>query len=157
MAPATTVAVAATVAATCHGHRASRPPPRPLAGRWRGAGRAEIAELAGELGVERLLERHADDVAGAGVAARAPARAPPSVGAHRSVTSGPSPTGLRLTLPLSSISSTRTSISWPSESTSSTALIRLPRPSLEMWTRPSRPGRMLTNAPNLVMFTTRPL
>ena len=30
-------------------------------------------------------------------------------------------------------------------------------PSLEMWTRPSRPGRMLTNAPNLVMFTTRPV
>ena len=36
------------------------------------------------------------------------------------------PTGVRLTLPLSSISSTRTSSSWPSESTSSTALIRLP-------------------------------
>ena len=30
------------------------------------------------------------------------------------------------------------------------------RPSFEMWSRPSRPGRMLTNAPNLVMFTTGP-
>ena len=34
--------------------------------------------------------------------------------------------GLRLTLPLSSISSTRTSSSWPSVSTSSTALMRAP-------------------------------
>ena len=31
------------------------------------------------------------------------------------------------------------------------------RPSLEMWSRPSRPGRMLTNAPNLVMLTTLPV
>ena len=41
-------------------------------------------------------------------------------------------------------------------STSSTRSMRLPRPSFEMWSRPSRPGRMLTNAPNLVMFTTLP-
>ena len=64
--------------------------------------------------------------------------------------------GVRLTLPFSSISSTTTSISWPSVSTSSTLLIRLPLPSLLMCTRPSRPGRMLTKAPNLVMLTTRP-
>ena len=40
-------------------------------------------------------------------------------------------------------------------STSSTLSMRLPPPILEMC-RPSRPGRMFTNAPNLVMFTTRP-
>ena len=44
----------------------------------------------------------------------------------------------------------------PNDNTSSTRSMRLPRPSFEMWTRPSRPGRMLTNAPNFVMFTTRP-
>ena len=35
--------------------------------------------------------------------------------------------------------------------------MRLPLPSLLMCTSPSRPGRMFTNAPNLVMLTTRPL
>ena len=30
------------------------------------------------------------------------------------------------------------------------------RPTLEMWSRPSRPGRMFTKAPNLVMLTTLP-
>ena len=60
------------------------------------------------------------------------------------------------TLPCGSMSSTRTSRSWPSSTTSSTRSTRLPCPRREMWMRPSRPGRMLTNAPNLVMLTTLP-
>ena len=44
----------------------------------------------------------------------------------------------------------------PTFTASSTAESRLPRPSFEMWTRPSRPGRMLTKAPNVVVFTTVP-
>ena len=52
---------------------------------------------------------------------------------------------------------TRTVISLPRLTTSSTRSTRLPRPSLEMWRRPSRPGRMLTKAPNLVMLTTLPV
>ena len=60
------------------------------------------------------------------------------------------------TLPFGSTSSTRTSTSSPRLKTSSTLSMRLPPPILEMWSRPSRPGRMFTNAPNLVMFTTRP-
>ena len=55
-----------------------------------------------------------------------------------------------------SMSSTRTVTSSPRLSTSSTRSMRLPRPSFEMWSRPSRPGRMFTNAPNLVTFTTLP-
>ena len=60
-------------------------------------------------------------------------------------------------LPELSMSSTRTVTSSPRLRTSSTRSMRLPRPSFEMWSRPSRPGRMLTNAPNLVMFTTWPV
>ena len=45
------------------------------------------------------------------------------------------------TLPCGSMSSTRTSTSSPRSTTSSTRSTRLPRPSLEMWTRPSRPGQ----------------
>ena len=37
------------------------------------------------------------------------------------------------------------------------ALDALAPPRREMWSRPSRPGRMLTKAPNLVMFTTLPV
>ena len=59
-------------------------------------------------------------------------------------------------LPELSMSSTRTVTSSPRLRTSSTRSMRLPRPSFEMWSRPSRPGRMLTNAPNLVTFTTLP-
>ena len=50
----------------------------------------------------------------------------------------------------------RPRMSSPRPTTSSTLSIRRFPPSLEMCTRPSRPGRMLTNAPNLVMFTTSP-
>ena len=63
------------------------------------------------------------------------------------------------TLPIGSMSSTCTSSSSPRESTSSTRSTRLPcanLESLEMCTSPSRPGRMLTKAPNLVMLTTLP-
>ena len=60
------------------------------------------------------------------------------------------------TLPSGSMSSTRTWMASPSETTSSTRSMRRLPPSLEMWTRPSRPGRMLTKAPNLVMLTTLP-
>ena len=59
-------------------------------------------------------------------------------------------------MPFGSTSSTFTSTSSPRLNTSSTRSMRLPPPILEMWSRPSRPGRMFTNAPNLVMFTTRP-
>ena len=62
----------------------------------------------------------------------------------------------RLTLPLRSISRTTTVTLSPSEYTSSTFSIRLPPPIFEICSRPSRPGRMLTNAPNDVMFTTSP-
>ena len=51
-------------------------------------------------------------------------------------------------------------MAWPSVSTSSTAPTRLPSASaesFEMWSSPSRPGRMFTNAPNLVRLTTLPL
>src|SRR3954447_23156407 len=65
-------------------------------------------------------------------------------------------TGDSDTLPLGSTSSTRTWMSAPSSSTSSTRSMRLPPPIFEMCSRPSRPGRMLTNAPNLVMLTTLP-
>src|SRR5581483_5658541 len=71
--------------------------------------------------------------------------------------SGASPASERETLPCGSMSSTRTSRSSPRSTTSSTLSMRLPWPSLLMWIRPSRPGRMLTNAPNLVMLTTLPV
>ena len=63
------------------------------------------------------------------------------------------------TLPCGSMSSTRTSTAWPSVSTSSTLLMRLPPASddsFEMCSRPSRPGSTFTKAPNLVMLTTLP-
>ena len=44
----------------------------------------------------------------------------------------------------------------PSFTASSTEFRRLPLPSLEMWTRPSRPGTRFTKAPNVVVFTTVP-
>ena len=48
-------------------------------------------------------------------------------------------------------------MAWPSDNTSSTLLTRSPLPTLEMCMSPSRPGRMLMNAPNLVMDTTLPM
>src|SRR5690606_28190845 len=80
-----------------------------------------------------------------------PPSPPPGRGA------GGSETRLRDTLPLGSMSSTRTSTSSPSSKTSSTRSTRLSPPTFEMWSRPSRPGRMLTNAPNFVMLTIRPV
>ncbi len=82
-----------------------------------------------------------------------------SRGAGASPSSSPppcSPSGVRLTLPSGSMSSTRTWMASPRDTTSSTRSMRRLPPSLEMWTRPSRPGRMLTKAPNLVMLTTLP-
>ena len=55
------------------------------------------------------------------------------------------------------MSSTTTSRSSPNATTSSTRSMRRPRPSLEMCTKPSRPGRMFTKAPKEVMLTTLPL
>ena len=147
-------------------------------------GRAEVAEGRLELGLERVLERGPPTCAsrlGRGGSEPAPAPAPASACLPRRCRprTGPlpplpplplwccgraalsagarSPASESETLPCGSISSTRTSTSWPRVTTSSTRSTRLPWPSLEICTRPSRPGRMLTKAPNLVMFTTLPL
>ena len=65
-------------------------------------------------------------------------------------------TGTRLILPRASISAISTCSLSPTLTTSSTLAIRLPLPSLEMCTRPSRPGSSETNAPNAVVLTTVP-
>ena len=152
----TTAATAAATAATDRPRSRPPPPPPPVRGRsGHAAGRLgpEIAVFGAEFVVEVVLERHVLD---------ARAVAPPL----RRAAAGPSPlepgprampTGVSEILLLRSMSSTTTSISSPSDTTSSTRSTRRPPPSLEMCTRPSRPGRMLTNAPNLVMLTTRPL
>src|SRR5205823_3903320 len=127
----------------------------------------QVLEEVGDAGQARLLvaradvdpepDRHrvrvrhafgddADPILEPGLAAAAPPEPSP----------GGSPTRERATLPCGSMSSTRTLTSSPRLRTSSTRSTRLPWPSLEMWSNPSRPGRMLTNAPNLVMFTTLP-
>ena len=132
-------------------------------------GRAEVAELRPGLRVPGVVERRHLDVAAAALARRSrlagrrgsPARRgdSPLTARRRRTTplaSGSSPASESESLPELSMSSTRTVTSSPRLRTSSTRSMRLPRPSLEMWSRPSRPGRMLTNAPNLVTFTTLP-
>ena len=78
------------------------------------AARTEVTELVAQLGVERLLERDADDVTATGAEVRTRPRvagAPTVAGTWSSSAGAASLVGVRLTLPLSSISSTRTSIS----------------------------------------------
>ena len=124
-----------------------------------GTGGSELAELLAQLVLEGVLEgdvvafprrRHrrrgvASSPSAAGLGPARPPSSPPRGWTGRSEI-----------LPCGSMSSTVTSSSSPRDSTSSTALMRRPPPILEMWTRPSRPGRMFTKAPNFVMFTTLP-
>src|SRR5690606_40141883 len=91
-------------------------------------------------------------VSAATAVSASPPRSPPSPPPG----AGGSETRLRETLPLGSMSSTRTSTSSPSSKTSSTRSTRVTPPIFEMCSRPSRTGRMLTNAPNFVTFTIRP-
>ena len=130
----------------------------------------EVAQVGHQLGLEGVLEGRAGGLGRPASAARAAAgcadddcgAASPLPEDRRRGTAG-APSGAEAsesdTLPWGSMSSTRTSTAWPSVSTSSTLLMRLPPASddsFEMCSRPSRPGSTLTKAPNLVMLTTLP-
>ena len=166
--------------ATAGGGDQRRGPPRrrgprfargsPLAA---GHARAEVAEVVLDLGGELVLERDALETiarfggarrrAGAAVVRACPTgraggvvrRHPRGLAGRRSARR-PRRRARARPCPAGRCRRTTTSTGWPSSRTSSTRSTRLPPPRREMWSRPSRPGRMLTNAPNLVMFTTLP-
>ena len=153
-----------------YARRRARRSPRPPRSRSIAAhlGRTEVAELLARLFVEASSNDTSSRppptsellAAVACVRAEPPALDPAGALGAAAWPPAPSPSGvmgLSDTLPFGSTSSTRTSISSPSSSTSSTRSMRLPPPIFEMCSSPSRPGRMLTNAPNFVMLTTRPL
>src|SRR5699024_7769933 len=83
-----------------------------------------------------------------------------AAGAAPALADAPSPsdacTGTSEILPRPSMSAISTCSLSPTLTTSSTLPMRLPLPSLEMCTRPSRPGSSDTNAPNAVVLTTVP-
>ena len=122
-----------------------------------GGGGAEVPESRTRLFLPAVLER--DRLVAVG-ALLAPVARAGGVAAFRPGRWGWRPSSSdRETLPMGSISSTCTSSSSPNDRTSSTRSTRLPcasLESLEICTRPSRPGRMLTKAPNFVMLTTLP-